>query len=209
MQRVSVCLFVFLVLAFATGSTVHAVAVVAGSGAGTPTTTMHDFIPGLDGTGGWVVEAVPDMPIEVAADADAPPWEKIFSGFPAIGPGLGFSIHEFLIVAPGSPAWTDWHEDIVTPGWHWAAGGMVMVGGPTGTSYPLGGGGTPSVWAFFPPAPPGTVIEIWKDIVCGAPDGCAGSITILEHPTVPLPPAAWLLAPALLVTLRRLASGQS
>lgn len=201
MRIVKVCLVLALTVLF---SFPVAAAIVAGSAPGVPAMTEHtDFLPDLDGIGGWIVHGPPDGPISVAADPAAAPWEKMFSGFPAIPAGTGFSIHEVLVVAPDSPAWTDWHEEIITPGWVWGPGATVLIGGPTGTSYPLAGGGTPLIWSFFPPTPPGTVVEIWKEILCNTPGGCAGSITVLEHPTVPLPATVWLIAGALAALARR------
>jgi hypothetical protein len=163
-------------------------AIVAGSGSGTSVETLHpDFDSELDGLGGWIVDDA-GAPLPVSADPSAGPWIKMFSGFGSATFGTTFVIHEKLVVAPGSPAWTDWHEDIMTPGWVWSTA-MLKIDGGTPIPGPTGG---PMTGWLFPPEDPGTPIEVWKEISCDLPGGCGGSITIHEFPTVPVP-GAWLL----------------
>lgn len=89
------------------------------------------------------------------------------------------------------------------------APGLVVSLGPPGLP-PESLGHSPDIWFDFDPLPPGTSIEIVKQIHCHGPNGCPidGVIRIVEWPTiVPAPATTALLllglALASLATRRR------
>ena len=125
------------------------------------------------------------------------------------------SLSEFLQVGPG-PSWTDWHENILTPGWSWGNVNIVTPGvvGPTNLVINQAG---PSVDFFFDPLAPGTNVIIRKQLhFNGQPnttmqaDFLAGnySIRVAEYPTstpepTTLPLVGLALGGAAMVGLRR------
>ena len=125
------------------------------------------------------------------------------------------TLSEFLTVGPGTP-WTDWHEQIHTPGWDWGNVNIITPGvvGPTNLVINQAG---PNVDFFFDPIAPGMNVIIRKQLhFNGQPnttmqaDFLAGnySIKVTEYPTsVPEPTALPLVGLALagfaMVRLRR------
>ena len=165
------------------------------------------IIPGNAATGGWVVG-----PVEVVRDPNGPKWIKHFTDpnggpFTAI-PGQMFSVIEQLYIAPQLP-WSDWHEEILTPGWDWA-GPIVMLanGSPasglviTNTPGVAPTGGT--LGLDFDPLFPGTQVLIRKQLQYTGTLGTVfvGTVEIAQYPT-PEPASLGLLAIGSLLSLRR------
>ncbi len=107
-------------------------------------------------------------------------------------------IHEYLEVGPNSPAWTDWHEELLTPDWHWGIAATFYANNvPVGT---LTNDGT-TIRFDFSPLPPGTEVDIWKELVytgdaSSFPIGLSNqilSVDVLEYPTIPEPSTALLI----------------
>ena len=174
---------------------------------------LHTDPPFADG---WSVGS-PTSRMLITADPAAPNWIKVLQT--PQGLLTGFALDEFLRVGPG-PAWTDWHERIVTPGWQWGGEDTLTAGT---SPFVLGirtdtdsDGLFETLSFFFDPLAPGTDVTIEKDIVCGLPNGCTGEpvpghgfgILVREFPTVavvPVPGTLLLLAGGLagLAALRR------
>jgi PEP-CTERM motif len=105
-------------------------------------------------------------------------------------------------VGPG-PAWTDWHEEILTEGWNWAPGtppGAFVQVGEIGVDIEVAPGLQVSlspdgriIWFDFDPVQPSTDFLVIKPIHCNNQNGCAGSILIAEYPTIPEPASLALL----------------
>jgi len=151
-----------------------------GVGPGSPTDTTHQFDTS---TGVWWVGGPNDPgnmgePYQVSLDPNGPWWRKTLTGSPQGpdgGPGV-LHVHEFieLVPPPGLPSipWTDWHQEIKTPGWAWTGATIYLAGDPQ--MEPIPGLQTmispegESVWFTFDPLVPSSsdpiVIEIWKDI---------------------------------------------
>jgi len=168
---------------------------IAASGGNGPTTQTD--VPFLQD--GWVVG-----PQEVIFDPAAGPWIK-FLGAPP-GPG-NYTLIEDLIVGPG-PDWTDWHEEILTPGGDWVTGTIFDLAGNTISGLtvnvpPV----SPTIDFFFDPLPPGTQIQINKTLSWNVA-GATMPIEVLQYPTTPEPASLALVAGALMgmVVLRRRAS---
>jgi hypothetical protein len=183
-----------------------------GQGVGAPlggTTTSH-----ISNGIGWDIpeDTLPSQP--VIRDPAGQPWFKdlydITGGPVNAAPGDTFSIRERLLI-DGTLDWSDWHEEILNPGWEWdlasafffadgaAAPGLVVSGTPSTATT----GGTISF--DFDPLPPGTEILIGKQLVYkGDAIGSdfAGIVHLAEYPT-PEPSAALLMAMSGLVFLRR------
>ena len=136
---------------------------------------------------GWNVIDATGAPIPVVLDPAGPVWGKEFTGpnggafsYPALAPPL--PVHELLVVA-GNLSWTDWHEDVLAPDWNWA-NPTILVNGvvPAGLTISLSGG---NLSYFFNPVPPGSVIDIRKDLVYNGLPGTTfiGTLPIHEYPT--------------------------
>ena len=119
-----------------------------------------------------------------------------------IDPGTQFLLLEILGVGDG-PAWRDWHETVLTPGWGW---GTLQ----DGISLPnifsdLGQTPIPGLeWSIlddqiinfnFDPLDPGAQIVIAKVLECTDPNGCSDSepIVVAEYPSIPEPATLALL----------------
>lgn len=162
----------------------------------------------------------PTLPIPIEWDPTAPPLSKTF---PMLGssmpPGGVIPLSEFYSVA-GSVEWTDWHEEIVTPGWEWASpAGIFPIDPSTGSRI----GTNPISGLVVNPSPPsgttlafdfdplllGTAIEIEKYLLWTGTGPTTIEPTVLEFPTVPIPAAVWLFGSGLLgligIARRRLA----
>lgn len=191
---------------------VAVVAVLAAAGAsyaqgvGNPG-ALPQFIP-LDPSGtGWFIGTH-----GVVRDPNGPKWHKTLFGGPTAPvvaqPGQIFSLSESLFIAGNLP-WSDWHEEILTPGWDWVspiafmANGVVPSGyGVTNIAGTATQGGTLNF--VFDPLPPGTKIDIRKHLQYNGPSGAVfvGTIEIDQYPT-PEPASAGLLGLGSLLVLRR------
>jgi len=146
---------------------------------------------------GWVID-----PVTVTYDPTAGPWLKQLTA-PATGLG-NYTLIEDLIVGTG-PAWTDWHEEILTAGGSWVSGDIFDVSGnlipglvkqKTGQKFDF----------FFDPLAPGTQIKINKTLFWNPPVGTnPATIDVLQYPTTPEPASLALVAGALmgLIVFRR------
>ena len=144
---------------------------------------------------------------DVYYDPDAGPWHKTLTLTTPAAVGTIFTLTENLHVGGGplgtAPAWTDYHEEILTPGWTWSPNG------PTG-QYPWGFtalnwvgsavyviplGNTKVDWTFNPPLPVCTDLTITKYLVYNGGAGAdpLAPIIIAEYPTVPEPSSIVLL----------------
>lgn len=163
---------------------------------------------------GWSVDsgnaAYPWVPVQISPTG--PQWVKTFTGpngqpFTAV-PGQTFTLQELLEVAP-TQSWTDWHEEILTPGWDWLppsnllanfvpAPGLTTVYTP-GT---MTSGG--QVDFYFNPIAPGTQVVIRKMLIYVGTPGATfnGTLQIAQYPT-PEPTTMGLMALGGAALLRR------
>jgi hypothetical protein len=198
------------------------------SGPGGPATPVISIPVPQDPLSGQFNFGSPASPVPVSYATGAGSFEKVLKPNPdqnndGVVDATDFSqflstthtLSEFLQVGPG-PSWTDWHENILTPGWDWGNVSIVTPGvvGPTNLVINQAG---PSVDFFFDPLPPGTNVLIRKQLhFSGQPnttmqaDFLAGNyeIRVAEYPTsVPEPTALPLVGLALagfaMVRLRR------
>lgn len=199
-------------------------AVPAGPAATGP--SVFQSIPAEEGGGGctlfggpctWNVGA-PDDRVEVVFDPASGPWTKeltdpeeglVVADDDPIGGALlteAFPMNEFLVIG-GSAAWTDWHEEILEPGWTWQTATatatrpdasmesvVATISGGFGPDAP----GTVADFVFDAPLPPGTTLDIVKEFAYTGPDGVfspgagpgtgseifEGTIRLAEHPTI-------------------------
>ena len=122
-------------------------------------------------------------------------------------------LNEYLTVGPG-PAWTDWHEMILTPDWEWGSATLATPNAPTALTNLTTSLMPQQVDFFFDPLAPGTDVDIAKDLFFTGnltpqlqQDFLAGELTVRvsEYPTsVPEPGAACM---ALLVAVTAAAIG--
>ena len=133
-------------------------------------------------------------PVEIYYDPTKGPWQKIIRN-----PATPLTINEVIHVAQ-NPAWTDWHEQIVSPpGWVWTANSSLTL--PDGTIMP----GQMSAdlqsvwWDFATPLVPCTVLTINKTLQWTQPGVNPPTPLIIDQwPTVPEPGTIVLLAAGLL-----------
>ncbi len=163
-------------------------------------------------------EPIPGTPpIPIYADKDHP-WIKLLEMQPGPAPlpqGATFNLLEHIINAgpspanPGSPPFfTDWHEEILTPGWAWDWGDVIILdpsGMPIGP--PVMGMITGDLMNFYFPNPvmPGMELSFLKILKWTGVDESGnplvwtgGIIEVAQYPTVPIPGAAWLLGVGLI-----------
>jgi len=109
-----------LILAFCVGPPAWASTYGNGIGSenGFAISTRHPLVSTPAGAG-WLVG-----PQTVSADPEAGAWLKhLQSPGRLLGSMDTFYLLEVIKVGPGL-AWTDWHEEILTPGWSWGSGTM-------------------------------------------------------------------------------------
>ncbi len=163
---------------------------------------------------GWSVDsgnaANPWLPVQI--NPAGPQWIKTFSGpngqpFTAV-PGQTFTLQELLVIAPPL-SWTDWHEQILTPGWDWVQPTVFLANfaNPPGlttvhTPGSMTTGGTLDF--YFNPLAPGTLLDIRKTLQYNGPPGAIfnGTLQIAQYPT-PEPASLGLLALGGLAVARR------
>jgi hypothetical protein len=165
--------------------------------------------------GGWDL-GNPANPIPVQRDPNGPVWLKHFSdpaGGPLVvtNPGTTFNLHETLVIAPNLP-WSDWHENILTPGWAWSPNisfliwpNMVPPAGLTVTNTPGNFTQGDSLEFLFNSLPPGTIIDIRKELVWQGIPGITqfvGHIDVAQFPT-PEPASMLLVVAGSALALRR------
>jgi hypothetical protein len=93
-----------------------------GSENGFATSTRHPLVSTPAGAG-WLVG-----PQTVSADPEAGAWLKhLQSPGRLLGSMDTFYLLEVIKVGPAL-AWTDWHVEILTPGWSWGSGAMYAYG---------------------------------------------------------------------------------
>jgi len=176
-------------------------AISVGDGAGPNAETSYDF--GTASIAGWVIDANLNLdPVPVALDPTAGPWLKTLNvpvNLPAqfsITEGDIAAVEENLMV-DGTTPWTDWHEEILTPGWEWverdADGFHWPVIAETSPFDPLPGFSfilSPTdLDFFFDPIQPGTSINIYKFIQFVGTDSAdpneiaSDPIVLSEYPT--------------------------
>lgn len=168
--------------------------------------------------GGWVIVDASGAPQVVVRDPTGQPWYKDLQPLPGqvVLPGSVFKVHEQLIVGGNLP-WSDWHEQILTPGWEWLPSSALLANnvsapGLTVTTTPgnisIGG----SIDYTFNSLPPGTFVDITKSLIySGAglpvpPPPFFGPVRIAEFPT-PEPATLSLLALGGIAMIRRRRGG--
>jgi len=133
---------------------------------------------------------------------EAGPWIKILTG----PDGADFAdnhgrlmeqiyvwdIDSFL---PLQPAWTDWHEEIVTPGWEWGTWSIIGPNWNVNITQPDGDNILDIVFPF--PVVPGQSVTIIKELIYdptdSLPENFEGTLTVRQYPTVPEPTTLALL----------------
>ena len=131
------------------------------------------------------------QPIPIFYDPLAGPWQKVLGNFVA-----PLTINEAITIAPGGPNWTDWEEQILTPGWVWAGGASLTILGDGTANVTLPNQQT--VKFDFPSQGVGTTLIINKVLQWNGGGNPTMPVTINEWPTVPEPGTIVLLISGLL-----------
>ena len=169
---------------------------------------LPNVFPANPAVGGWIIGQY-----GVVRDPNGPAWIKNLTnpngGNIIAQPGQIFTLQESLFIA-GTLPWSDWHEQILTPGWDWAPPAVFLANGSvapglTISHTPPGPGIGGTIDFYFSSLPPGTKVDIRKQLqylggATGAPFD--GIVKIAEFPT-PEPAAIALLALGSLVVRRR------
>jgi hypothetical protein len=216
--------FVASVLVFAvalclgTACPLQAEPIASSDGSGTSANTSHPQYGD-----GWVVEGATGGIQDVYYDPTAGPWIKHLA--PINGGalvGTVYTLTELLHVGGGpngvAPAWTDYHEELRTPGWTWSPVGpngenvwgfSAANSNPNGPdwngvwTYVIPMGNTKVDWTFRPPLPVCTNVTFTKYVVFngGVNVDPFAPLTVAQWPTVPEPGTLGLLATGLAMLL--------
>ncbi len=197
-----------LALAFGQAAPLQAAVLGIPASDGSGTSAGSEYEPEGDG---WVVEdPYGGGNQDVYYDPDAGPWIKTLTLLDPAVAGTIYTLTENLHVGGGpdgtAPAWYDYHEEILTPGWTWNPTGP---GGENQWSFsasnwfgiwtyviPLGN--TKVDWTFNPPLPVCTNLTLTKYLIYNGGTGADPNapIIIAEYPTIPEPGTLVLLATA-------------
>jgi hypothetical protein len=219
MKRIDRLLKIALVgIAFGLAQGASAVPIGSGATPGLETEGIPFAALELEGGGQALIYVVaPEEPI--SADPSAGVWLKHLplNGFvpsgltePAINGGLKLGLFELIEVGAG-PAWRDWHETILTPGWEWVTGAFLVededvpIPIPTiadiiamtltpipGLDFTINGS---NIAFTLDPLEPGAQIGIIKLLECTDTQICfqEGGVRIAEYPSIPEPATLALL----------------
>ena len=160
-----------------------------------------------DGNGWTVDDGSGGGNQDVYYDPDAGPWMKTLTLSQPAGVGTIYTLTEKLHVGGGpngtAPAWTDYHEEIQTPGWTWSPNGPQdeYPWGFTASNwfgsavYVIPAGNTKVDWTFTPPLDVCNDITITKYLIFNGGDNAdpTAPVVIAQYPTVPEPGAIVLL----------------
>ena len=160
---------VIIKLSVAIGMTLVAVSSAWGQGVAAPlggSLTTYPLTPN-----GWDILDPNGTPQVVIRDPNGQPWFKDLATQPGqvVLPGSIFKVHEQLVVGGNLP-WSDWHEQILTPGWEWLAASSFLANnvsapglGITTTPGTSSIGG--SIDYTFNSLAPGTLVDIQKALL--------------------------------------------
>lgn len=186
-QRVllSICMVAVFVIWVAAANAVP-VPVIGASGE----LTTPSLVESYDVGGGSTIDigsAQGGGPIQIFYNPNAGPWQKIFGNFVA-----PLTINEAIQIAAGGPNWTDWEEQILTPGWVWAGGGSLSILGD-GTYNGTLSADQQTVSFLFPAQGVGTNLIINKVLQWNGQGLPQMPVTINQWPTVPEPSTVLML----------------
>jgi hypothetical protein len=158
--------------------------------------------------------------LDLCYDPTAGPWLKTLQGenggaFTAVDEVFadhlsthGYTLSESLHIT-GDVSISDWHEEILTPGWKWETVAMLLIQPNNNFAIPPGfelafSADDDTVSFFFDPLPPSTQILITKTLAyVGANPAVAGEadfngvVTVKQYPTIPEPSLILLLGAGL------------
>lgn len=207
-------LVVAFVLGFGAAVAVQAGPIAASDGTGVSANTTHP-----QSGDGWLVEDPTGAGMQdVYYDPNAGPWIKLLNPI-AGGAQVGqvYTLTELLHVGGGpngvAPPWTDYHEQIQTPGWTWSPMGPngenvwgFVEENPAWdgiVTYVIPMGNTMVDWTFRPPLPVCTNLRFTKYIVFngGQNTDPNAPLMVAQWPTIPEPGTCALLATGLAMLL--------